>query len=54
MLFSGVSRLSWATMAHSWRYNQIAVSNGVEALEALIDAYHANGDLLPDPKLLPI
>jgi antitoxin HicB len=41
----------WRTHGDTY---QIAVSNGVEALEALIDAYHANGDLLPDPKLLPI
>ena len=33
---------------------QIVVANGVEALESLIDAYNANGDRLPEPKLVLI
>jgi antitoxin HicB len=41
----------WRTHGDTY---QIAVANGVEALESLIDAYHANGDLLPDPKLVAI
>jgi antitoxin HicB len=41
----------WRTHGDTY---QIAVSNGVEALEALIETYHANGDLLLDPKLLSI
>ena len=32
--------------------NQIAVANGVEALESLIDAYKATGEPLPEPKLI--
>jgi antitoxin HicB len=41
----------WRTHGDTY---QIAVANGVEALEALIEASSANSDLLPDPKLLPI
>jgi len=41
----------WRTHGDTY---QIAVANGVEALESLIDTYNINGDRLPEPKLLLI
>jgi antitoxin HicB len=39
----------WRTHGDTY---ELAVANGVEALESLIDAYIANGDLLPEPGLV--
>ena len=39
----------WRTHGDTYR---LAVANGVEALESLIDAYKATGELLPEPKLI--
>jgi antitoxin HicB len=38
----------WRTHGDTY---EIAVANGVEALESLIIAYTANGELLPEPTL---
>jgi antitoxin HicB len=39
----------WRTHGDTY---ELAVANGVEALESLIDAYKVNGDLLPAPRLV--
>jgi antitoxin HicB len=39
----------WRTHGNTY---EIAVSNGVEALESLINAYEINGELLPEPKVI--
>jgi antitoxin HicB len=39
----------WRTHGDTY---EIAVANGVEALESLIDAYLASGDPLPAPRLV--
>ncbi len=41
----------WRTHGDTY---QIAVANGVEVLESLIDAYNANGERLPEPRLVLI
>jgi antitoxin HicB len=38
----------WRTHGDTY---EIAVANGVEALESLILAYTANGELLPEPNV---
>jgi antitoxin HicB len=39
----------WRTHGDTY---EIAVANGVEALESLVDAYLANDDALPEPRLV--
>jgi antitoxin HicB len=34
--------------------DEIAVEQGVEALESLISAYEVNGELLPEPKTIAV
>jgi antitoxin HicB len=41
----------WRTHGDTY---EVAVANGVEALESLVLAYRANGDLLPEPSTTPI
>jgi antitoxin HicB len=41
----------WRTHGDTY---QMAVSNGVEALESLIIAYTASGELLPEPKTISV
>jgi antitoxin HicB len=47
--FPDFSGQQWRTHGDTY---EIAAANGVEALESLIDAYLANGDSLPEPRLL--
>ncbi len=39
----------WRTHGETY---EIAVEQGVEALESLMSAYEANGDFLPEPKAI--
>lgn len=39
----------WRTHGDTY---EMAVTNGVEALESLITAYEASGELLPEPKTI--
>jgi antitoxin HicB len=41
----------WRTHGNTY---QIAVDNGVEALESLVNAYEINGELLPEPKAIAV
>jgi antitoxin HicB len=41
----------WRTHGDTY---EMAVSNGVEALESLIIAYEASGELLPEPKTISV
>jgi predicted RNase H-like HicB family nuclease len=41
----------WRTHGDTY---EMAVSNGVEALESLIMAYEASGELLPEPKTIAV
>lgn len=49
--FPDFSGQQWRTHGDTY---QLAVANGVEALESLIDAYQATGELLPEPRLILI
>jgi antitoxin HicB len=44
--FPDFPRQQWRTHGDTY---EMAVANGVEALESLVLAYTANGDLLPEP-----
>jgi antitoxin HicB len=41
----------WRTHGETY---EMAVRNGVEALESLIMAYEASGELLPEPKTIAV
>jgi antitoxin HicB len=41
----------WRTHGETY---EIAVEQGVEALESLISAYEVNGELLPEPKAISV